>query len=63
MTQAAQDAYLAQHTKAAALLQELEEALFDQPAPDGEIAIDWSHVGSVTELNRQLENALMFIKG
>jgi hypothetical protein len=63
MVQAAQDAYLEQHGKAAALLQELQEALFDQPAPDDEIVINWGHVGSVTELNRQLENALAFIKG
>lgn len=63
MTQSAEDAYVAYHAEAAALLVQLQEALFDLPAPDGEIPINWAHVGTVVELKRQLAEALAFVSG
>jgi hypothetical protein len=63
MAQSTEEAYLEQHTQAAHLIQQLGEAIFDLPAPDGDVAIDWGHVGSVAELNRQLSAALAFIQG
>lgn len=63
MSHSAEDAYVAQHAEAAALLEQLQEALFDLPAPDGEIPINWAHVGTVAELRRQLAEALAFVGG
>lgn len=63
MSQSAEDAYVAHHAEAAALLEQLQEALFDLPAPDGEISINWAHVGTVAELKRQLAETLAFVSG
>lgn len=63
ISQSAEDAYVAHHAEAAALLEQLQEALFDLPAPDGEIPINWAHVGTVAELRRQLAEALAFVGG
>lgn len=63
MAQPAEDAYVAAHTEALGLLQRLEEAMFDLPAPGGEAVINWAHVGTVTELKRQLGEALAFVGG
>jgi hypothetical protein len=62
VAQSAQEAYLDQHSHAARLLSEIEEALFDLPAPDDEVVINWAHVGTVTELCKQLKEALDFLK-
>jgi hypothetical protein len=56
-------AYVEQHAAAAALLQQLQDALFDMPAPDGDTPIHWGHVGSVTEITRQLRETLTFVTG
>jgi hypothetical protein len=63
MAQTAQDAYLANHAEALALIAQLQDALFDLPAPDGEVPINWSHVGTVAELKRQLADSLAFARG
>ena len=63
MSNLAQDAYLAHHAKAASLIAQLENALFDLPAPDGDILINWAHVGTVAELNRRLTGALALVVG
>jgi len=63
MAQSAEEAYLERHTQAAHLIQQLGEAIFDLPAPDGDVTINWGHVGSVAELNSQLSTALAFIQG
>ena len=59
----AQDFYIEEHTKAVVLLQRLEEALYDMPAPDGETQIDWGHVGSIKEVNQQIEQLIAFARG
>ena len=63
MANTAEETYLKQHTQAAGLLEELQEALFDLPAPDSEVPINWAHVGTVTEVRKQLEETLAFLKG
>jgi len=63
MARTAQNAYLATHQEVLEKLQKLQEALFDMPAPDGEAKIDWNHVGSITEINRQLKETLDFMTG
>lgn len=63
MKRTAQDAYLEYHAEALGLLEGLQQALFDLPAPDSEIAINWAHVGTVVELKRQLAEALAFVGG
>jgi len=59
----AEATYSEQHAAAAALLEQLQAALFDMPAPDGEAKIDWGHVGSITEIKRQLQETLEFMTG
>jgi hypothetical protein len=39
----------------------IQDAVCDLPAPDCGVRIDWTHVGSLCELNRQLSDALAFI--
>ena len=63
MARTAQDAYLEKHTEALKLLEQLQQALFDLPAPDGEVAINWAHVGTVAEVKRQLAETLAFVGG
>ena len=59
----ATDEYSAQHARAIDLLTRLQSAVCDCPAPDTDTTITWGHVGSLGELNRQLDNALAFIEG
>jgi hypothetical protein len=54
--------YVAQHARAMDLLMRLQSAVCDCPAPDGGTTITWGHVGSLGELNRQLDEALAFIE-
>jgi hypothetical protein len=54
--------YVGQHARAMDLTMRLQAAICDLPAPDT-IAVNWGHVGSVAELNRQLNEALAFIEG
>jgi hypothetical protein len=60
---AAETAYVDQHAAAAALIQQLQDALFDMPAPDGDTPINWGHVGSAAEITRQLRETLAFVTG
>lgn len=57
---AAETAYAEQHAAAVAVLQQLQDALFDMPAPDA-APINWGHVGSATEITRQLRETLAFV--
>ena len=59
----ATDEYVAQHARAMDLLMRLQSAVCDCPAPDAGTTITWGHVGSLVELNRQLDDALAFIEG
>lgn len=63
MTASVTDEYVAQHSRAMDLLMRLQSAICDCPAPDSGAAITWGHVGSLAELNRQLDDALSFIEG
>ena len=58
----ATDEYCAQHARAMDLLMRLQSAVCDCPAPDSGTIIHWGHVGSLGELNRQLDEALAFIE-
>jgi hypothetical protein len=60
---AAEIAYAEQHAAAAAVLQQLQDALFNMPAPDAGTPINWEHVGSATEITRQLRETLAFVAG
>lgn len=63
MAQSAEDVYIVTHSQALELLQRIEGAMFDLPAPDDETPINWTHVGTVAELKRQLTEALVFVSG
>jgi hypothetical protein len=54
--------YAEQHVLALANLQKIKVALENLPAPEGHVTINWGHVGSLAELNKQLEQALEFIE-
>jgi hypothetical protein len=55
-------AYEDAHEEARNLLANIEEQLCDLPAPGSEdCPIDWSMVGSVTEVNRQLSEVVAFL--
>jgi len=55
------ESYSAQHAQALAAIMKIQDAVCDLPAPDCGVRIDWTHVGSLCELNRQLSDALAFI--
>ena len=57
-------AYENAHLVAQDLVERIRELLFDMPAPGiEEHPIDWSHVGSVNEVNRRLSEAVRFLDG
>lgn len=60
---ALEDRYVEQHVIAQNNLIRIQEILGNMPAPDSGDSITWGHVGSLAELNRQLELAMNFIKG
>ncbi len=60
---AAETAYAEQHAAAAVALQQLQDALFNMPAPGGDTPINWGHAGSAAEITRQLQQTLAFITG
>ena len=59
----AQPAYESAHMVATDLLGRINELLGDLPAPDGEIAINWTHVGSLAEVNHRLASIVAFLEG
>ena len=57
-------AYENAHLVAQDLVERIRELLFDMPAPGNEEhPIDWSHVGSVNEVNRRLSDVVRFLDG
>jgi hypothetical protein len=55
-------AYEAAHEAARNLLARIEELLCDMPAPGSEdCPLDWTHVGSVNEVNRLLSEIVAFL--
>ena len=61
--QTVQDQYVTWHNLCLERLEQLQQAMFDLPAPDSDVEIDWGHVGSVTEIANQLEQTLAFTTG
>jgi hypothetical protein len=59
----AETAYITQHAAALATLRALQSIIGDMPAPDGGTSIHWGHVGSLTEINDQLNSILRFATG
>ena len=43
------------------MLERINDLLHSMPSPDSG-KIDWSHVGSVTQLNSQLHNLIQFVE-
>jgi hypothetical protein len=60
---AAEANYVTWHNRCLERLEQLQQAMFDLPAPDSDIQIDWGHVGTVTEIANQLEQTLAFVTG
>lgn len=57
-------AYDDAHAVARDMLQRVEEALHDLPAPDNdECPVNWSHVATVSEVVRRLADAVAFLEG
>ena len=55
-------AYENAHLVARDLLERIGELLIDMPAPgDDEHPINWSHVGSITEVNSRLNSVVAFL--
>ncbi len=54
--------YSAEHARAYRNVLKIQEILENLPAPEGHVTINWGHAGSLAELNKQLEQALEFIK-
>ncbi|MEO8268976.1 MAG: hypothetical protein ABI557_04595 [Aureliella sp.] len=46
------------------MVERIRELLFDLPAPhNDEQRIDWAHVGSITEVNKRISDAVAFLDG
>lgn len=60
----AEDAYLAAHQEATALVDRIRRLLGDLPAPemDGQ-PIHWGHVGTINEVNTRLAAVVAFLDG
>lgn len=61
MAKSAQDAYLQAHDDANALLMDIQSALFDLPAPDSDIPINWEHVGTASAVKSKLAEIMEFL--
>lgn len=54
----AETAYIETYTRAMAALKAIEEMIHDKPAPEGDVKIDWGHVGDMARIASQLEDIL-----
>lgn len=59
--QSAEDCYAIQHVNVLYKLERLRNAIENLPAPDGEVPINWGHVGSLDHANRKLQEILEFM--
>jgi hypothetical protein len=57
----AEEAYTRQHAEAMHLLSQLQRRLENAPAPDGDVAINWGHVGSLAHVNETLQELVAFL--
>lgn len=56
-------AYEQSHDEAVHLVEQIRDALYDLPAPCGEVPINWGHVGTVNEVRNRLKSVLAFLNG
>ena len=59
----AQASYCETHLAIQAKLDAIRERMFDYPAPDGDVLLNWSHVGDLVAINHKLAEVLAFIEG
>jgi hypothetical protein len=59
----AEAAYENAHIVATNLLDRIRDLLQDLPAPEGEVVINWAHVGSLAEVNNRLSSVVAFLEG
>ena len=58
----AEAAYENAHLVAQDLVERIRELLFDLPAPGNEeVRIDWTHVGTISEVNHRLSQVVHFL--
>ncbi len=57
-TQKAEAAYIAAQQRAMEALKKVQNMLQDFPAPEGEITINWGHVGDMLKIAAELEDIL-----
>ena len=57
----AEEAYTRQHAEAMHLLSQLQGCLENAPAPDGDVSINWGHVGSLVHVNEKLQELAVFL--
>jgi phosphoheptose isomerase len=57
----AEGAYTQQHAEAMHLLSQLQRRLENAPAPYGDVAINWNHVGSLAHVNDTLQELVAFL--
>lgn len=56
--QKAESAYMEAYLRAKKALQDVENMIHDNPAPDGETEIHWGHVGDMDHIAAELEQML-----
>ena len=56
--QKASAAYLEAYARAMKALKDVENMIHDNPAPEGEVAIHWGHVGDMLRIASELEDIL-----
>ncbi|MCZ2341935.1 MAG: hypothetical protein LC104_09095 [Bacteroidales bacterium] len=57
-----EQAYVAAHTQATELCDEICDRLQNMPAPDCDHPIHWGHVGDLRHIHHQLREILVFLK-
>lgn len=55
---AIETAYIRAYNAAMAALQDIENMIHDNPAPEGETEIDWGHVGNMNRITANLKEIL-----
>jgi hypothetical protein len=58
MTTKASEKYLEAYARVMKALQDVENMIHDNPAPDGDIEIHWGHVGDMLRIAAQIEEIL-----
>ena len=61
--EAAEARYVAMHQDVRDYLANIEELLHDMPAPDGDLLINWGHVGDIEHVSELLQRIISNIGG